>query len=610
MRKLLFCFLCLLLAKSSYSQQIAAHPEKLGFSPPTLTNADAILQRYVDQKKLAGVVALVARKGEIFYLRSFGMQDIENDRKMQENSLFQIASMTKPITTIALLMLWEEGKVKLDDPITKYIPSFSKLKVALEDGSSIRPKTPLTLKHFLQHTTGLPALGDPSINERIDRSKINSLKEYVDSFANLPLKHQPEEKFTYSLNTDVIGRVVEIVSGQPFEVFIKERIFDPLGMKDTFYNIPEDKVNRFSSIYTSTESGFQLRQGPTTTPEKFVRANGGLTSTAYDYFLFSQMMLNKGELGGKRLVKKGTIELMTSNLLPAHLYPLTVMGTLLEDTGFGYGVAVLTGDPKNWKPKPLNFPNSWNLPAGSYYWSGSVNTYWWADPANEIVGVFMSQLTNLGEFPVFQEFHQSLYNHLYSRKDDLILEGAFPVNATITPEERDFLYQHMTDSKNGLMKAVKGLSKKEQNFKFDPNRWSVLECMEHITITESSLWEWAHSGLATPPDPARKSEVKVNEKMIIARLNNRDNKLSAPDEARPVGKYKSVKEAINDYSPRRDETLAFVKSTQDDLRNHFVVHPVAGTIDVYMALVLLSAHQNRHLMQIREIMEHPDFPKK
>jgi len=389
-------------------------PEKLGFSKAAIAEADKVIKKYLDQKHFAGAVALVARQGEVFYFKSFGMQDVENNRAMQQNSLFQIASMTKPITATALLMLMEEGKVKLDDPITKYIPAYSQLKVLQPDGSMVEPNVPLTLTHFLRQTTGLPPLGSSYLREKVDRSKINSLKEYVDAFVNLPLLHQPDEKFTYSVNMDVIGRVVEIVTGQPFETFIKTRIFDPLGMKETFYIISGEKLNRFSSIYRSENGELKLLEGPSLRPEKFIRASGGLISTAQDYFLFAQMLLNKGELDGKRILKKETVEMMVSDMLPRAIYPLSVMGLEMENTGFGLGVAVVNGDPKDWTPKPLQRSNFANLPAGSFAWPGSLNTYWWADPANQIVGVFLVQTTDM-DFPAFQEFHQTLYKRLYEK---------------------------------------------------------------------------------------------------------------------------------------------------------------------------------------------------
>jgi len=576
-------------------------------APEALTRAGSIIQRYVDNNEIAGGVALVAQKGEIIYNKAFGLQSIENQQAMNENSLFQIASMTKPITTVALLMLMEEGKVKLDDPITKYLPDYSRLKVEGENGIEIPVRTPLTLMHFLTHTSGLPNGGHPAFKEKINLSKINSLKEYVDAFTLLPLVHQPGEKFTYGLSTNVIGRVVEIVSGLPFEVFIKQRIFDPLKMESTYFFIPESDLNRFSSLYKPTDDGLVLVQAPTTHPVKFVMGNGGLTSSAHDYYRFAQMLLNGGELDGQRLLKKQTVELMTSNHLPNNLIPLNVMGTILPNTGFGLGVAVIVGD-KEWSPAPLNFSNMGNLPAGSYYWPGITNTYWWADPEHEIVGVLLTQSTDPGRTTIFQEFHNGLYKNIYNSENHI--DGGIAGKQSISEEERTFLIDHMKGNRNELIGLVKGLSKKQLDFKFDPERWSIRECVEHIAITENSLWEWAASGLNEPANPALRAEVKVNEKMIIARLSDRTNKLEAPQEARPTGKYAKVKDALDDYEKRRESTIAFVESTQEDLRSHFVKHHVAGTIDVYMALVLLSAHQSRHNLQIREIMGAEGFPKR
>lgn len=587
--------------------QVAESIENAGFDPDTSLAADAIIQRYVNEQKLAGVVALLAKKGEIVYYKAFGMQDIENNRKMQLNSSFQIASMTKPITSVALLILMEEGKVKLDDPITKYLPNYGSLIVETQDGSSVAPNTPLTLMHFLTHTSGLPNGGHPMFKSKVQLNKINSLAEYVDSFAALPLLHHPGERFTYGLNTNVVARVVEIVSGQPFEEFIKERIFDPLEMNSTYFFIPNDELHRFASIYSSTVSGLTLVQGPTTSPVKFPMGNGGLSSTALDYFQFAHMLLNGGELNGNRLLKKETVDLMTKNQLSENLVPLNIMGTVLPNTGFGLGVAVIDNQ-SNWSPAPLLFENMGNLPDGSFYWPGITNTYWWADPENEIVGVLLSQSTNPEKTTIFQEFHQVWYDDIYNY--GVSVDGsAHKVMNTITDEERSFLLDHLSKTRRELLISIEGLSKKQLNYKMVPERWSIVEVIEHIAVTETSLWEWANAGLKEPADPARKSDVQVNEKMIIARLNDRVNKLDAPAEARPTGRYKKVNDALKYYGERRDKTVEFVKSTQEDLRNHFVKHHIAGTIDIYMALVLLSAHQNRHNLQIRDIMETDGFPK-
>ncbi|MEQ8425616.1 MAG: serine hydrolase domain-containing protein, partial [Cyclobacteriaceae bacterium] len=325
MKRLFIAGLCIAFVNGVFAQPKVSDPEKLGFNKTTIKQADAVIEKYLDDKLFPGAVALVARKGELVYFKSFGMQDIDKGQEMRQNSLFRIASMTKPITAVAFLKLWEEGKVKLDDPVTKYLPSFGKLKVRQPDGSSVAPDTPLTLRHFFTQSTGLPPLGSSEL-ENVDRSKISTLEEYVDSFLNLPLMHQPDKSFTYSVNMDVIGRIVEIVSGQPFEDYIKQNIFDPLGMENTSYFVPEEKLSRFSSIYKPENGTLKFLAGPTTNPNRFIRASGGLVSSAYDYFLFAQMLLNKGELNGKRILKKETVEMMVTDILPSAIYPLTVMG--------------------------------------------------------------------------------------------------------------------------------------------------------------------------------------------------------------------------------------------------------------------------------------------
>ena len=620
MKNLKVLWIPLLLCLSLYvqSQSVSGYTTK---EHPRLSNVDRnnldrILESPILEEKLAGVVALLAVEGEVIYYKSFGMQNIEEGIKMQENSSFQIASMTKPVTTVALLMLMEEGKLKLDDPITKYIPSYNKFKVVRKDGSAEPLQEPLTIKHFLMHTSGLPNGGHQSAREKLDWSKINSLKDYTEAFADLPILHQPEEHFTYGLNTNVIGRVVEIVSGLSLEEFFSKNIFEPLGMEHTYYFLPDEALSRFASFYSSTEEGLKLIEGPTTKPVKFPMGNGGLSTTASDYFKFAQMLVNGGTLNGIRILKEKTVKLMTSNLLPEKLRPLQVGETVFPELSFGLGVAVSNEKAATWQPKPLKFNHIGNLPQGSFLWPGITNTYWWGDPQNKVVGVLLSQSSNPPNTNIFQEFHQAFYSDWYKIPEKYIdlstsdRTAVDPTSPTLSIEERKFLVDHLQQGKNDLLGLLTNLTNEQLDFKINEDKWSIVECIEHLAVAEESLWNWATAGLKDAPNPERKKEIRANEKMIIARLSDRKNQLEAPKEVRPIGRYANIGIALVDLVEKRNRIIDFIKHTEKDLRSYIVDHHVAGPIDSYMAITLLSAHLQRHIGQIKEITEHPNFPAK
>ncbi len=330
----------------------AAAPETAGLSSERLARIDKAMQEDIDQKKTGGIVVLVARHGTIAYHKAFGMADIESGKKMQTDSLFRLYSMTKPVTSAALLMLYEEGKFQLNDPLEKYIPAFKDVKVYVktdDKGAMVleEPKRKITIQDVFRHTAGFSyGSGDTPVDKAyhqagIDFFKLNSLKEMVDKLAKLPLLYQPGERWVYSVAHDVQAYLVEYFSGMPFDKYVQEKILRPIGMKDAVFGVPKEYVARYTTCYgPKKEGGIQ----PVDKPESSNYARfqdhpfGGLSlsSTTTDYYRFAQMLLNRGKLGKAQILGKKTVELMTMNNLP-----LQVPDNGTPGTGYGLGVSVL-----------------------------------------------------------------------------------------------------------------------------------------------------------------------------------------------------------------------------------------------------------------------------
>jgi len=399
-------------------------PETLGFSVAKLEQARQHMQRYVDERKLPGLVTLLARKGKVVHVEKYGMQDIEDNRPMQFNTIFRLASMTKPMTSVAVMRLCEQGKLQLDDPVSQFILAFAQTKVYGADGKLVPLERPITIKNLLMHTSGLTMAGmskSPILEmyHKAALGKAASLADFVSRLAALPLVHQPGASWTYGLRTDVLARVVEVISGMPFDRFLAENIFMPLKMADTGFSVPPDKLNRFAALYSAPDGiGLKLIDTPDSSsyakPSKFPCGNGGLVSTVSDYFRFTQMLLNGGELEGARLLKRKTVALMTRNHLPEHLISLGGGPIEFIDNGFGLGLGVALS-PKSTAPATNGSGFWWNRgapPAGSCWWIGASNTYFWFDPANEISGLVLAQTTDVMKYPFMQEFHTLVYEAL------------------------------------------------------------------------------------------------------------------------------------------------------------------------------------------------------
>ena len=375
-----------------------AEPEAVGMSTARLERLDQVMQGYIDRNEVAGVVTLVARRGKVVHFSALGQRDVEVGAPMTHDSIFRIASMTKPIASVALMMLYEEGRFQLRDPIAKWLPEFADMQVAIpappQERLTGRYKTvpasgPITVQQILTHTAGLAntyrGITQPEFQEVVaPRKPGDTVGGMLKRLARLPLNFHPGDHWEYGRATDVVGRLVEVMTGQTLDVFLRERIFQPLDMTDTHFYLPKSKLDRFAALYRPDAHGkIELSEAPTAgsryvaEPHTYFSGAGGLVSTARDYFRFHQMMLNGGELDGARILSPKTVELMTANHTGDKGIWLAGPGY-----GFGLGYAVVTD------LGPSGTPRS----EGSYYWGGAFGTIFWVDPSEELIGILMEQI--------------------------------------------------------------------------------------------------------------------------------------------------------------------------------------------------------------------------
>ena len=369
----------------------------VGMSDERLARIDAMCAEAVAQSDIPGLVALVARNGKIVYHKAFGMADNQSERKLKRDDIFRIASQTKAITSTAVMMLWEEGKFRMDDPISKYIPAFGEAEILdslLADGTYLStPATrQITIRHLITHTSGIGygvIDGDPRIRKIYDQAGVTdlfttkniSIEESVKKLAKLPLHHNPGDAWTYSEGLDVLGYFVEVISGMPLDEFFRERIFDPLGMDDTWFYLPASKHQRLVSVQKKENDQwvqypitFYDTDYPIKGASRFFSGGAGLSSTAKDYATFLQMYLNDGELNGKRLLSRTTIQFMMANQI----------GDLWEGGESYYGLAFSV---LNQKGQDMGGKGS----KGTFEWGGYFNTQYFADPEENIIGILMKQ---------------------------------------------------------------------------------------------------------------------------------------------------------------------------------------------------------------------------
>jgi CubicO group peptidase (beta-lactamase class C family) len=371
-----------------------ATPEDVGMSSERLQRVSALMKRNIDQDLLAGTVSLIARHGKVAHLEAQGFADKEAGAAMTADHLFTIMSMTKPIVTVGLMMLYEEGYFLLDDPISKWLPGYANKTVRRTVGGRqvTEPAArPVTVRHVLSHTSGL-TIRPPAGRGGQNRERPSTLAEAVDAAADLPLAFHPGDEWQYGASTDYVAILVEKISGMSLDDYLRERIFIPLGMLDTHYNIPQSKVDRVAAVYrpTGPANAIELFRAPTfREPTRYFSGQAGLSSTIADYFRFHQMMLNGGELDGVRLLSPRTISLMVSNHAGDNLVYVRGPG---YGFGLGYGIVMDPGRATD------------HLSPGSFLWGGAWGTVAWVDPAEDMLGILMMQITSYRHLSIRQDF--------------------------------------------------------------------------------------------------------------------------------------------------------------------------------------------------------------
>ncbi len=369
-----------------------APPESVGMSSERLARIDKVINQYIENKWLPGAVALIARHGKIVYYKNFGTRDFQTKETLQKDDIFRIASMSKGITVVAVMMLYEEGKFLLDDPISKYIPEFKNPKILLKVNkkdstyTSKPSKNEITIRNLLTHTSGIGyAFQNPKLSIIYQKAGVpggfvrsyDTLANKMKTLGKLPLLHEPGERWTYGLSHDVLGYFVEVISGMSFDEFLQERIFKPLGMNDTYFYLTEEKKERLVPVFLDIEDGKlkEYHRRWYTYPIKgktYFSGGGGLSSTTLDYAKFIQMLLNNGEYNNVRLLSRKTVELIRTNQI----------GDLWGDSEFGLGFGITSNSDKSQKLSSV----------GNYWWGGYFGTSFWIDPEEDLIGVLMKQV--------------------------------------------------------------------------------------------------------------------------------------------------------------------------------------------------------------------------
>ena len=406
-----------LLVSASVAQDLtSAKPESVGMSSDRLERIATTVQRSIDDKRIAGAVTMVVRHGRVAWLKPQGMMDREAGKAMRPDAMFRICSMTKPITSVAVMMLYEEGKFLLDDPVSKYLPEFRNPKVLVKPASgepyTIPAKNEITIRDLLRHTSGITYQWNSDLGPIYEKANVASgilqydgtIGDSVKNLAALPLLFNPGERFEYSLSVDVLGRLVEVLSGQPLDEFFRTKIFEPLGMKDTYFYPPENKLDRLATAYTyypdkglnrfpdtpiRERSFVYSADYPSRGPKKLFSGGAGLVSTATDYARFCQMMLDEGRVGNTRLLSRKSVELMTHDQL----------GKIGPDQAFGLGFGV----------EGVKGPLSELGSVGEYSWGGFFYTGFTVDPKEQMIVIFMAQLHPTGDLTLDKQVNELAY---------------------------------------------------------------------------------------------------------------------------------------------------------------------------------------------------------
>ncbi len=408
---------------SAFGQVITTStPEAAGFSSERLKRIDAAMNDWVSKGYLNGASALIIRNGKVAYYKAAGFDDLDTKAPLPKDGIFRIASQSKAITSVAIMMLFEEGKLLLSDPVSLYIPSFkgqsvlAQLNAADTTYTTVPARREVTIKDLLTHTSGVgyAQIGSKEANMIYAKSKLTagigvnneSLQTAMTRLGTLPLMHQPGERWTYGLNNDVLGAVVEVISGMSLEEFFRTRIFEPLGMKDTYFNVPQAKAGRLVNLYTERPDGTlakaqanMLNNGPVTASYPLVKTSyfsggAGLSSSIYDYAIFLQMLLNNGEYNGKRILSRNSVRMMTTNQVGE--IPIS------NEDKFGLGFQIVTDKSSGRTPAQ----------AGTYGWGGAFGTSYWVDPKEKMVLLIYRQMQARSHNEVIEKFRAMAYGAL------------------------------------------------------------------------------------------------------------------------------------------------------------------------------------------------------
>lgn len=402
--------------------------EKAGLNPSRLeTISRHLMDSYISPGKISGCQVMVSRHGVPAYFRSFGQMDMERNKPVQEDTIFRIYSMTKPITSVALMMLFEEGRFQLNDPVSRFIPSWKGQQVWIsgdgDDMETREPASPMTMRHVLSHTSGLTYgtglfPSEHPVDKFYDKVGVNrdageTIESFAEKLSTVPLRYDPGTQWCYSLATDVCGCLVEFISGVPFGQFLQERIFDPLGMTDTFFVVPEEKLGRLAANYgRRADKTLKLLDDPMNSlyanPNRFPSGGGGLASTTADYGRFCEMLRGGGQLEGQRIIGDRTLKLMHRNHLPngtdlGSIAMGSFSETAYDGVGFGLGFASTLDDVA-----------AGTIGAGDYYWGGAASTIFWVDPVEDMFVIFMTQLMPSATF----NFRGQIKNIIYGAIED------------------------------------------------------------------------------------------------------------------------------------------------------------------------------------------------
>ncbi len=428
MKKTIACLLLVVCAYQSLSAQTAAPvtlTENKTFSAERLQRIDKLVQQYIDSGWIAGAIALVTHNGHTIYYKALGYDDKEQQKQLAKDAIFRIASQTKAITSVAIMQLYEEGKLLLDDPISKYIPGFRNPAVLNQfnktDSSytTVPAKREVTIRDLLTHTSGISyaQIGMPAANAIYAKAGVvggigllsGTSAENIERLAHLPLMHQPGERFTYGLNTDVLGYLVEILSKQSLAEYFRQHIFEPLGMKDSYFYLPKEKQSRLAMLHSEDKSrhvvnmepkvsvnGDFYRDYPLDADGKFYSGGGGLVSTAYDYTLFMESLLNGGILNGKRILSSYAVRLMTQN----QIGDLFVNAMRLTKFGLGFEIVTDASSARS------------TVPAGTFSWGGMFSSTYWIDPKEKITGQFVLQQYPNSHGDIAEKFKVLVYQAL------------------------------------------------------------------------------------------------------------------------------------------------------------------------------------------------------